>query len=134
MEMTTQVADASRTTVLAGRILSGVAVLFLIMDGGMKLMKPPQVVEATVQLGFSEHAIVGIGATLLVCTLVYVIPRTAVLGALLLTGYLGGAVAANVRIGNPIFNTIFPILFAVLVWAGLILREPRLRALLPLRR
>jgi hypothetical protein len=135
MEATARMAQPSRTNVLAGRILSGFAVLFLIMDGVMKLMKPPQVVEATtVQLGFPEPAIVGIGVLLLACTVLYAVPRTAVLGAVLLTGYLGGAVAANVRVASPTFNMIFPILFAVLIWAGLILREERLRALLPLRR
>lgn len=79
----------------------------------------------------AESSIAGIGLLLLACTLVYVIPRTAAFGALLLTGYFGGAVAANIRVGDPVFETIFPILFAVLVWAGLMLRDERLRVLLP---
>lgn len=135
MEATVRAAQPSRMNVLAGRILSGLAVLFLIIDGVMKLMKTPQVVEATtIQLGFPEPTIVGIGLLLLACTVLYAIPRTSVVGAVLLTGYLGGAVAANVRVASPTFNTVFPILFAVLIWAGLILREERLRALLPVRR
>jgi len=108
--------------------LSTLAVLFLVMDGGMKLFKPPFVVHATVQLGYSESKIAGIGVVLLFCTALYVIPRTAVFGAILLTGYLGGAVASNVRAGMPAFNALFPMLFAVLVWASLILRDKRLEA------
>jgi hypothetical protein len=98
----------------------------------MKLVKPPFVVDATVQLGYQESAIVGIGLTLLACTLLYVIPRTSVLGAILLTGYLGGAVASNVRAEAPLLNVAFPILFAVLAWAGVFLRESRLRQLIPI--
>jgi hypothetical protein len=98
-------------------------------------MRVPQVVQATtVQLGFPAGSIAPIGLLLLGCTLVYLIPRTSVLGALLLTGYFGGATAANVRVGDPLFETMFPVLFAALIWAGLLLREDRLRALLPLRR
>jgi hypothetical protein len=114
----------------SGRILSGLAVAFLLMDGGMKLFKPPFVVEATLQLGYPESAVIGIGVVLLLCTLFYVIPRTSILGAILLTGYLGGAVASNVRAAAPIFNAAFPILFGVLVWAGLVLRNKRLELLL----
>ena len=110
--------------------LSGIASLFLLMDGGMKLFKPPVVVEATVRLGYPESTIVGIGATLLVCTLFYLVPRTSVLGAVLLTGYLGGAVASNVRAATPVFNIAFPILVAAMLWGGLWLRDLRVRSLL----
>ena len=96
----------------------------------MKLFKPPFVVEATLQLGYPESAVIGIGVVLLLCTLFYVIPRTSILGAILLTGYLGGAVASNVRAAARIFNAAFPILFGVLVWAGLVLRNKRLELLL----
>ncbi len=96
-------------------------------------MKVRQVIEATVRIGFPESTIFGIGAALLFCTALYVIPRTSVLGAILLTGYLGGATAANVRVGSAPFNTSFPIIFGVLVWLGLFLRESRLRALIPFR-
>lgn len=102
----------------------------LVMDGGMKLFKPPFVVQATVQLGYPESTILGIGAALLVCTLLYVIPRTGVWGAILLTGYLGGAVASNVRAGTGVFNVVFPAVFAVVVWAALVLRSKRLERML----
>src|SRR6185437_11974245 len=94
----------SKARLWGGRTLGTLAVLFLVMDGGMKLFKPPFVVQATVQLGYSESTIVGIGLALLLSTALYVIPRTAVIGAMLLTGHLGGAVATNVRAGTPAFN------------------------------
>jgi len=96
----------------------------------MKLAKPPFVVQATLQLGYQESAIVGIGVTLLVCTLLYIVPRTSALGAVLLTGYLGGAVASNVSAGMPLFNAVFPTIVASLLWAGLWLRDLRVRGLL----
>jgi len=104
------------------------------MDGVMKLFKPAPVVEGTISLGYRESTIVPIGLVLVACTLLFVIPRTAVLGAILLTGYLGGAVATHVRVGAPLFShTLFPVYIGVLVWAGLWLRDGRVRALLPLR-
>jgi hypothetical protein len=105
----------------------------MIFDGITKLMKVQQVVDATLRIGFPVSTIVGIGATLLVSTALYVIPRTSVLGAILLTGYLGGATAAQLRLGSSVFSTIFPIIFGSLVWLGLFVRESRLRALIPLR-
>ena len=114
----------------ASRILTALPVLFLLMDGGMKLFKPPFVVEATARLGYPESTIVGIGVTLLVCTVLYLIPRTAFLGAILLTAYLGGAVASNVRAGTPLFNMVFPMLFGVMAWASLVLRDKRLESIL----
>lgn len=110
--------------------LQGIAILFLLSDGGMKLFKPPFVLQATAQLGYPESTIVGIGVALLVCSLLYVMPRTAILGALFLTGYLGGAVASNLRAATPLFNIAFPLLFAVLVWAPLVLRNRRLASML----
>jgi DoxX-like protein len=124
--MQPQTTSISKARILGGRILSTVAVLFLVMDGGMKLFKPPFVVQATVQLGYPESTIVGIGVALLLCTALYLIPRTAVWGAILLTGYLGGAVASNVRAGTPMFNVAFPVLLGVVVWAALVLRDKRL--------
>jgi hypothetical protein len=92
-------------------------------------------VEATIQLGYPENVILGIGVVLLVCVLLYVIPNNSILGAILLTGYLGGAIATHVRVGNPLFShTLFPVYIALLIWGGLFLREDRLRALIPLRR
>jgi hypothetical protein len=114
----------------ASRILAALCALFLLMDGGMKLFKPPFVIESTARLGYPESTIVGIGVTLLVCTVLYLIPRTAVLGAILLTGYLGGAVASNVRAGTPLFNMAFPILFGVMAWASLVLRYRGLESIL----
>lgn len=125
--------SVSKASIWTGRVISTVIVLFMIFDGVTKLMKVRQVIEATVRIGFPERTIVGIGAALLASTVLYVIPRTSVLGAILLTGYLGGATAANVRAGTGLFNTTFPIVFGVLVWLGLFLRESRLRALIPLR-
>ncbi|HXX70705.1 MAG TPA: DoxX family protein [Candidatus Acidoferrum sp.] len=126
--------SVSKGSFWAGRILSGLVVLFMVFDGVTKVIKVPQVIEATVRIGFPVTTVVGIGVTLLVSVALYVIPSTSILGAILLTGYLGGATAANVRAGSPLFNTVFPIIFGVLVWLGLFLREPRLRVLIPLRR
>ena len=96
----------------------------------MKLSKPTVVVEATRQLGYPESQIPGIGILLLACTLLYIFPRTAILGAVLLTGYFGGAVASQLRVGNALFNVAFPVIFGVLVWSGLWLRDVRVRTLL----
>ena len=114
-----------------GRILSGLVILFFVMDGGMRLFKPSFVVQATTKLAYPESTIVGIGVALLICTVPYLAPRTSVLGAILLTGYLGGAVASNVRIGAGCLNVLFPMIFAVLAWVGLWLRDDRLRELVP---
>jgi hypothetical protein len=121
---------SSKPRIWISRVLKGAALLFLLMDGGMKLFKPTFVVQSTVQLGYPESTIVGIGVALLVCSLLYAIPRTAVLGAIVLTGYLGGAVASNIRAATPLFNTAFPLLFAVVVWAPLVLRNSRLASML----
>ena len=133
MPSRTQARPVSKGRLWAGRIISGLVVLFLLFDGITKLMKVAPVLEASAQLGYPVSTIAGIGITALVCTVVYAIPQTSVLGAILLTGYLGGAVASNVRIGNPMFNILFPIVFAALMWLGILLREDRLRTLIPLR-
>jgi DoxX-like family len=119
----------SRKQLWTGRVLSGIASAFFLMDGAMKLAKPAAVVQATLQLGYPESTIVGIGIVLLVCTALYLVPRTAPLGAVLLTGYLGGAVAAQVRVSAPLFNILFPAFFGCVVWAGLYLRDGRLRSI-----
>jgi hypothetical protein len=116
-----------------GRILSALAVIFLAFDSSIKLMRLPVVLEATAQLGFPQGSIVLVGIVLLACTLVYVIPRTRVVGAVLLTGYLGGAVAAQMRVGNPPFETVFPIIVGSVIWAGILVRDHRVRALLASR-
>ena len=120
----------SRISIWAGRILAGLTALFMLLDGVMKIAKPPQVLQANVRLAYPVSTLSGIGVALIVCTLIYLIPRTSILGAILLTGYLGGAVASNVRAGSGWFETIFPALFAVLIWYGLCLRDRRLRNLL----
>ena len=125
--------STTSTRMWAGRITGGLPALFLLMDGAMKLFKPAIVVEATKQLGYPESAIVGLGVVLLVCTLLYLIPRTAVLGAVLLSGYLGGAVASQVRVGAPPFNVVFAVTAGVLLWAGLWLRDRHVQQILPLR-
>ncbi len=115
------------------RTIQGFLLLFLLFDAVTKIIREPHVMEASAQMGFPPAMIAGIGVALLACTIVYVIPRTAILGALLLTAYLGGAVASQVRIAASPFSLVFPILFAILIWSELLLREERLRALLPLR-
>src|SRR5437016_10566758 len=116
-----------------GRIMSFLPAVFLLVDGAMKLAKPRFVVEATVQLGYPESVIVPLGIVLLACTVVYLVPTTSVLGAILLTGYLGGAVATHVRVGAGAFEVLFPVFLGTLLWGGLVLRDDRLRALLPSR-
>ncbi|MBI5757610.1 MAG: DoxX family protein [Planctomycetales bacterium] len=113
-----------------GRILSTLPVLMLLMSGVMKLVKPTEVVEGFAKLGWPDSLALGLGIVELVCTVLYVIPRTSVLGAILLTGYLGGATATHVRIGDPF---IAPIILGVVIWLGLFLRDARLRVLIPLR-
>ncbi len=118
----------------AGRVISALSVLFLLWDGVMKLWKPAPVLESFARLGYPEGVATGIGILELVCLAVYVIPRTSVLGAILLTGYLGGAVATHVRIGDPLFtHVLFPTYVGLLLWVGLFLRDARLRSLIPLR-
>ena len=117
-----------------GRVLGIVAVLFLVFDGVMKLIRPESVLKASAPLGFTSDMLLGIGIALLACTALYVIPRTAVLGAAFLTAYLGGAVAVMVRFGMPAFELAFPILFAVVLWISLWLRLPQLRTVFPLVR
>jgi len=126
--------QTSKSTIWIGRIVSGLPALFLLVDGAMKLVKPAVVVEATTKLGYSESLIVPIGLILIACTLLYLIPTTSVLGAILLTAYLGGAVATHVRAAEGgVFPIIFPIIFGALLWLGLYLNDTRLRALIPLR-
>jgi hypothetical protein len=124
---------ASKAARWTGRILGGLLGAFLLFDGAMKLAKPDVVVEGTVKLGYSEAVIIPLGIVLVASSLLYLIPRTAVLGAILLTGYLGGAVDAHVRAGEGAFPILFPVVFGALLWLGLYLRDVRLRGLVPLR-
>jgi hypothetical protein len=117
-----------------GYVLTGLVIVFLLFDSVGKLLRLRQMVEGTAALGYPDSAVRVIGAILLACLILYMIPRTAVLGGVLLTGYLGGAVASNLRMGNPLLsNTLFPIYVGALIWGSLLLREDRLRALLPVR-
>ena len=126
--------SATKGQLWAGRIMSGLGVAFLLMDGVMKLFKPAVVRETFARLGYPESEIIGVGVLLLICMALYLIPRASILGALLLTGYLGGAVATHVRVGDPLLShVLFPTYIAALLWVGLYLREPRLRALVPLK-
>ena len=133
MQSDTQTGPDSRKLHWPGRVISALPILFLLFDGVMKLVKPAIVVETTVGLGYPERSILGIGLVLLACTVLYVIPRTSVLGAILLTGYLGGAVATHVRVGADWFPVFFPIIMGVLIWGGLWLRDYQLRVLIPFR-
>ena len=133
MQARTEANAVSKGRLWTGRAISTLVVLFLLFDSITKVLKVRTVLEASAQLGYQANMIFTIGIILLVCTVFYVIPQTAVLGAILLTGYLGGAVAANLRIGSAMFNTLFPIVFAALVWTGSFLRESRLGALIPFR-
>ncbi|BDI34540.1 membrane protein [Capsulimonas corticalis] len=135
METTAQAVPVSNKMLWIGRVLSGLTVLMLLMDSIMKLMHPTPapVVDAMTKLGYPDGLTLGIGILLLVCTILYAIPQTAVLGAILLTGYLGGATASHVRVGADIFPVLFPGIMGALIWGGLFLRDSRLRALLPIR-
>ncbi len=124
----------SRRALWSGRGLSGLAVAFLVFDSLGKLLEVQPVTDATKQLGYPPDVVFSLGVTLLSCVLVYLVPRTSVLGAVLLTGYLGGAVATHVRVENPLFtHVLFPTYLGALLWGGLILRDARLRAFLPWR-
>jgi len=119
----------------AGIILSALPVLFVLFDGAIHLMVIPPVVQAFTQLGYPVSTSRALGVIELVCIVLYLMPRTSVLGAILLTGYLGGAVATNLRVGSPLFsNTLFPVYVGILAWGGLFLRDERVRAVIPVRR
>src|SRR6267378_3626093 len=133
MQSDIQANPVSKKALWVGRIISALPALFLLFDGAMKLVKPAPVVEATVRLGYSETVILPLGIVLIACTLLYLIPRTAILGAILLTGYLGGAVATHVRVGEGLFPVLFPVIMGILIWGGLWFRDDRLRALIPFR-
>jgi hypothetical protein len=127
----------ARTARIAGLAMSGLVVAFMLLDAGMKLVPLEVVIQTTAALGYppSPALMRGIGLLGLACALLYAAPRTAVLGAVLLTAYMGGAVATHVRVGSPLFShVLFGVYLALLAWGGLFLRDPRIRALLPLRK
>ena len=125
----------SKKKLWIGRILSTISILFLLFDSIPKIIRIEPVVEATIKLGYPDHIISVIGIILFVCILLYIIPRTTILGAILLTGYLGGAVATQVRIESPLFSHIlFPVYLGILLWGGIYLRNEVLKTLITLRK
>ena len=135
MEYGAQSTAVSNKRLWVGRIMSALPVLFLLFDAVIHVMRIPPVVEGFAKLGYSISLAIPLGIIEIVCLVLYVIPRTSVLGAVLLTGYLGGAVATNLRTGAPLFsNVLFPVYVGVLLWGGLYLRDNSLRAVFPVRR
>lgn len=127
-----QAVPVSNASLWSGRIMSGLVVAFLVFDSSIKLARATAAMEGTAKLGYPLSVVFPLGVVLLFCTVLYVIPRTSVLGAILLTGYLGGATASQVRLQDP--WCLFPVGFGVLVWAGLFFRYERVRSLIPVRR
>ena len=135
MQTASQAVRLSKTSLWAGRIISALVVLFMVFDGAIKVLRLPPAIEGTLNLGYPASVVFPLGIVMLVCVLLYVIPQSSVLGAILMTAYLGGAVATHVRVGNPLFShVLFPTYIGVLAWLGLFLRDERLRALIPWRR
>jgi len=129
--------EVSKPARITGRVMSGVVILFLLFDGAIKLLPLPVVTETMDKMGFgaSDTLARSLGIITIVCTLLHSVPPTSILGAILLTGYLGGAIASHVRIGSPLFShTLFGLYLGLMVWGGLYLRDSNLRALLPFRR
>lgn len=132
MHSVTQVAPVSRTTLWMGRVFTGLPAALVLFGAVMKLLKSPAVVDGMMKSGIPEHLIIAIGVIELLCTIIYLIPSTAVLGAILMTALLGGATFANIRVNDPSY--IITVALGVLVWAGLFFRDQRIRELIPLRR
>lgn len=126
-------AGSSKGMIWTGRIISALVALMFTFDGVAHVMKPAPVVEAFARLGYPLSASVGLGVVLLISTSIYVTPKSSILGAILLTGYLGGAVSTHVRAGSSTFETIFPVILGAVVWLGLYLRDANLRALIPIQ-
>jgi len=134
MQTMVQTSETSNVVLWTGRIMSGLVIAFMLLDGAMKLVPLDVVVTTSEQMGIPGSLARTLGIIGLICTLLYAVPRTSVLGAILLTGYLGGAVASHLRLGDPIFtHTLFGLYLGLLAWGGLYLRDARLRALFPLR-
>lgn len=131
MQSATQTASASKAMIWSGYVISALPVLALLFAGGVKLMRSASVVQGMAQYGFPANLVLVIGTLEVACTIIYVIPRTAVLGAILMTAFLGGATVANVRVGNPSY--VITVILGILVWLGLYLRDARVRELVPLR-
>ena len=136
MPVTAETAPVSKAALWTGRMLSGLVILFLLFDGAIKLVPWPVVTETMDKIGYgsSENLARTLGATTIACTVLYAVPPTSLLGAILLTGYLGGAMASHVRIGSPLFShVLFGFYLGLMLWGGLWLRDRRLRSLIPFR-
>jgi len=133
MQAEIQPAAPAKTLLWTGRILSALAVLFILFDSVGHLLEPAPVVQAFAQLEFPLRLSICLGVIQLICVVFYIVPRTAVLGAVLMTGYLGGAVAIHMRVGNPVFECVFPIVIGIFFWAGLLMCDVQLRAFFPVR-
>ena len=133
MQSATLAAPASRGRIWTGRVLTALIALFMLMDAIMHLVQPTPVTEAFARIGVPEHLSVGIGVLALVCVAISLIPRTAVIGTILLTAYLGGATAIQVRAGSTLFEVLFPGILGAILWTGLALRNDRVRALITSR-
>ncbi|MGH9354267.1 MAG: DoxX family protein [Terriglobia bacterium] len=131
MQYVIQTAPTSKTMLWTGRIIVTLATLFFLFDGAMKLFIPELVVKAT---GWHSGVVISLGIVLLISTVLYAIPRTAVFGAILITGYLGGAIATNLFLKSPVLYNCVAIVYGILLWGGLFMRDPPLRAILPVRR
>lgn len=124
----------SKPRLWTGRIMSAIVILFMLMDGVMKFVKPEPVIKSAAELGYQDHHIVWMGALALLGTILYAIPQTAILGIVFLTGFWGGAINTHFRLDAPLFShLLFPVYLAILGWGGLWLRDARLRAIFPLR-
>jgi hypothetical protein len=134
MQSAMTLAPVSNMSAWVGRVVSALAAAFMIFDGVIKVMMVQPVIESFGQLGFPVSTAVGIGVLSLACIAVYLVPRTAVLGAVLLTGYLGGAIATHVRAESGVFPLVFPLIIGAMLWGGLYLRDARLRALVAAQR
>jgi hypothetical protein len=137
MSTIAETAAVSRPMLWTGRVLSGLVIVFLLFDGAIKLVPWPVVTETMDRMGYgsSESLARTLGVITVACTVLYAIPPTSILGAILLTGYLGGAMASHVRIGSPLFtHTLFGLYLGLMVWGGLWLRDGSLRDLIPWRR
>ncbi len=133
MSSTAMALPAARSWTRVGKVLVGLVALFMLMDAVMHLLVPPPVVQTFRRLEVPTDLAVPLGILELGCIAAYLWPRTRVLGAILLTGYLGGAVSINLRVGDPMFETLFPVLIGALAWAGVCLHDADVRALIPLR-
>ena len=124
----------SKPRLWTGRIMSAIVILFMLMDGVMKFVKPAPVIQSTVELGYQDHHILWMGLLALIPAILYAIPQTAILGIVLLTGFWGGAINTHFRLDAPLFShVLFPVYLAILGWGGLWLRDARLRAIFPVR-